>query len=207
MIQKIYGDYLWISSLDKLFVEEYREKFDSYLENTNSIETSSWGQCKVESSYFNNVFIKNHQEIDFDSMFSDMLFNEIELFCKELNINEYNKDSLKIQHIWFNQYFFGDFQENHNHSGERATFSFVYILKNSQSNLDSKLCFGNPRSNLFRCNNFEQLFNIDEYKAVFIPDLNNGDLIIFPSHMDHYVSVHKNKDVNRITISGNIDFL
>ena len=51
------------------------------------------------------MFIKNHQEIDFDSMFSDMLFNEIELFCKELNINEYNKDSLKIQHIWFNQYF------------------------------------------------------------------------------------------------------
>lgn len=206
MIQKIYGDCLWISSIDKIFVEKYSKKFNSYLENTNNIKTSSWGHCKVESSYFNNVFIKNIHELDFDCMFSDMLFKEIESFCKELNINEYNKHSLKIQQIWFNNYSFGDFQENHNHSGSNATFSFVYLFNSAHSSLDSKLCFGNPRSNLFKCNNFERLFNIDEYKTHFIPDLKNGDLIIFPSHMDHYVSVHKNKDVSRITISGNIDF-
>lgn len=206
MIEKIYGDCLWISSIDKIFVEKYSNQFDSYLKNTNNIKTSSWDHCNVKSSYFNNVFIRNNHRLDFDCMFSDMLFNEIELFCKELNINEYNKDSLKIQDIWFNDYKFGDFQESHNHSGPQTIFSFVYLLKSAHSNLDSKLCFGNPRSNLFKYNNYERLFNVNEYKTHFIPDLKNGDLIIFPSHMDHYVSIHKNKDVNRITISGNIDF-
>ena len=204
MIQKIYGDYIWISSLDKIFVEEYSNNFDSYLENTNNINTSSWEHCNVKSSFFNNVFIKNHHELDFNSIFSDMLFKEIELFCKELNINEYNKDSLMIQKIWFNNYKLGDFQEHHNHSGPQTIFSFVYLLKSADSILDSKLCFGNPRSNLFKYNNYERLFNVNEYKTHFIPDLKNGDLIIFPSHMEHYVSIHKNKDVNRITISGNI---
>ena len=56
MIQKIYGDYIWISSLDKIFVDEYSNKFDSYLENTNNINTSSWEHCNVKSSFFNNVF-------------------------------------------------------------------------------------------------------------------------------------------------------
>ena len=202
MIQKIYGDCIWISSLDKIFVEKYSNKFDSYLENTNNINTSSWEHCNVKSSFFNNVFIKNNHNLDFDCMFSDMLFNQIELFCKELNTNEY---SVKIQKIWFNNYKLGDFQESHNHSGPNTIFSFVYLLKSAHSDLDSKLCFTNPRSNLFKYNNYERLFDIDEYKTLFIPDLKNGDLIIFPSHMEHYVSIHKNTDVNRITISGNID--
>ena len=73
MIQKIYGDCIWISSLDKIFVEKYSNKFDSYLENTNNINTSSWEHCKVKSSFFNNVFIKNNHNFDFDCMFSYLI--------------------------------------------------------------------------------------------------------------------------------------
>ena len=48
-----------------------------------------------------------------------------------------------------------------------------------------------------------QLFECQNYDYHYIPEMDEGTLIIFPSYMEHGVSVHKS-DLPRITISGNL---
>ena len=107
--------------------------------------------------------------------------------------------------IWYNEYNYNDFQESHCHSGIDSFYSFVYILKSKDINVDSKLVFENPRSSHLKSIIIgNRMDSIDNYKKEYIPNLSEGDLIVFPSHMKHNVTFHKNKNDSRISISGNI---
>ena len=109
--------------------------------------------------------------------------------------------------MWYNVYEKNDFQETHNHSGKDTFFSFVYILKSKNFNDDSKLFFVNPKDPIYVLNTFEEIFNNLNYQKHFIPQLQEGSIIIFPSHMEHGVSIHKNINDERISISGNIKLI
>jgi len=205
MLKNIFGDYIWIVKLDDDFVKEYEESFNE--DSKNGIDTGSWSKCNVTSSYFNKEIIKNVKKIDYNGKFSIILKNELEKFMNELSkFQEYKIDiNFQIDSFWYNIYEMGDFQEIHDHSGKDSFYSFVYLLKSNNMDLDSELIFDNPRGSLFKLNNFNDMLDgIDNYKVDYKPDLSKGDLIIFPSHMKHYVSLHKNKNDTRITIAGNI---
>ena len=128
--------------------------------------------------------------------------------------------SYNIQQLWHNVYNIGDFQEVHHHMSldRQAAFSFVYLLSDGLSKdlsgnhcypvIDknknpSYLFFNNPRHSLHVSSAMSQLFECQNYDYHYIPEMDEGTLIIFPSYMEHGVSVHKS-DLPRITISGNL---
>lgn len=211
MLKKIYGDYFWLSEIDKELVNKYEKKFNSAMNDKSfNIKTcDGWEKCCVKTSFPNNEFIRNKQSIDFDNILSVEIEKEMNKFIEELEKIKCKKIecSFSIDKMWYNIYNYKDFQESHNHSGETASFSYVFILKADSSSDNANFFFINPRNNLLRSNSFEQLIDVDEYKCSYIPDLKKGDLIIFPSHMNHGVSIHRNKEENRITISGNMSFI
>jgi hypothetical protein len=208
MIKNIYGDYIWISRLDNEFVEEYKEKFLSKIKSSKGvISTSSWRDCNVKSSFFDEPFVNNCSSIDFNMIFSKKVSEEMESFFIKLNEDqgELINIPVHISKIWYNEYNYNDFQETHCHSGRDSFYSFVYILKSKDINVDSKLAFENPRSSHLKSIIIGMRMNsIDNYKEEYVPNLSEGDLVIFPSHMKHNVKFHKNKNDSRISISGNI---
>lgn len=213
MIKNIYGDYIWKSKLDNKFVEEYKNEFLSVSEKQlkTNIITGRWRDSKVTSSFFNHDFISNFLTLDFNGMFSKKISDEMKKFFKELET--FGDDTIeidipiKLTKIWYNEYNYTDYQETHCHTGRDSFYSFVYILKSTNIELDSKIVFENPRSSLFLSLIISQNIQMDNYKSNYRPMLNEGDLIIFPSHMRHYVTGHRNNKDNRISISGNINIL
>lgn len=207
MIKEVFGDYIWKSKLDNNFVEEYKNEFNSRI-NNNSITTNSWGDCNVKSSFFNDELVINSLSIDFNGMFSKKIIDEMKLFFTELEKLDENRNKIDVElviiSLWYNNYNYGDFQEIHDHCGERSFYSFVYIFKSTNKDSDARLVFDNPRGQFFRNMLISEIVKINNYESKYVPKLNEGELIIFPSHMKHYVTCHKSKDDNRITIAGNI---
>ena len=124
--------------------------------------------------------------------------------------------------IWINIYKTGDFQGTHRHiddgfsDGFPSTtisrwdaldlpslhnrspiFSFVYFAKYDHEK-DAHFYIGNPKTT--KLGMMEGDLQITEEKCIIVEQ---GDLIIFPSYLPHYVEKQKNVGP-RITISGNI---
>jgi hypothetical protein len=111
--------------------------------------------------------------------------------------------------IWINIYKTGDFQGTHRHindgfSDEFTTlekrspiFSFVYFAKYDHER-DAHFYIGNPKTT--KLGMMDGDLQITEEKCILVEQ---GDLIIFPSYLPHYVEKQKNIGP-RITISGNI---
>ena len=105
---------------------------------------------------------------------------------------------------WINVYERGDFQELHCHVHGRNVISFSYFHKLPLDDPGcGKFMFKNP--------NYQKNFGgqDDEYITTAVgnlwPNEKQGDLLIFPSWLEHLVSPH-NCDDKRITVSGNIAF-
>jgi len=101
--------------------------------------------------------------------------------------------------IWVNEYLRGHDQETHIHTGPDLDpfFSFAYFAKYDPVK-DSKFIFVNP-SPPTACKKLEKL---PCYKREIIMDVEEGDLLFFPSLLPHRVSTHTNTEP-RVTISGN----
>lgn len=104
--------------------------------------------------------------------------------------------------MWVNMYKKGHCQETHMHTSNHEDeadplFSFAYFAKYNPVK-DAKFIFVNPTPPT-PCKKLEKL---SCYKREIIMDVEEGDLIIFPSILPHRVSTHTNTEP-RVTISGN----
>ena len=102
---------------------------------------------------------------------------------------------LYIQHIWLNDYQEKDYQESHAHAGNGFSFIIYYDTLKCNTILEHPakkeiLCGQNP----------EEDHSI--YDTHFALNKKNGDIIIFPSWLSHFVK--PNSDGK--TIAGNINF-
>lgn len=99
---------------------------------------------------------------------------------------------------WINVYREGHFQETHWHHGEdvRCVFGFVYFVQYDKER-DGKFTFVNPAPDL----KVPGLDACEAFRREFVPDVNEGTILIFPSFMLHNVSVQTSGE--RITIAGN----
>ena len=99
---------------------------------------------------------------------------------------------LNLQNIWENNYVNNDYQEPHIHP--KSDFSFI-IYKDVQ---EGKTVFLNPiRNFLMIYSNISHMF-----KSEFMPKCKNGQIVIFPSFLEHMVL----KSSKQKTISGNLGF-
>jgi len=104
--------------------------------------------------------------------------------------------------FWINKYECDDYQGVHTHDdiNRNILFSFTYFLKYDKD-VDASFLFENFAPRHAICTEMENVFPFFESLK---PDVNEGDIMIFPSWMKHSVDTHKNKDVDRITIAGNL---
>jgi hypothetical protein len=119
------------------------------------------------------------------------------------NIAEDKNRSYEVTHTWFNYYTKDDYQEWHNHIGNGSDLSFVYFLSFDPV-YHSPLVFKDPLHIVRKMSLDTQ---ISGYSPVWSPDLNEGDMIMFPSYLEHCVKIN-NQTVDystpRVTISGNV---
>ena len=103
--------------------------------------------------------------------------------------------------LWINFYKKGDYQDVHHHTEPNIKYSYVYFAKYNHDK-DAKLIIGNNKTARGRSclNTGEILFQLTEEKVIHVQQ---GDLIIFPSYLLHYVE--KQESVGpRITVVGNL---
>ena len=146
--------------------------------------------------------------------------NEFLFDCKELKeqyidvIESFCDDKyiIEIDEIWFNYYIDGEYQEQHNHldsamdvrtKGEKraCTFSCIHFLCYDKE-VHNPVVFKDPIS-IIRSHSFE--FASHKHDDGHKPDINEGDMIMFPSYLEHEVKAGRpTPDNPRITISFNL---
>ena len=152
-------------------------------------------KIKINNINFHNQWLSNTES---SHGFDNTLEKESnEYLCKI--INSYLTDNfnhlieVEITSIWQNNYKNNDFQESHIHAGNH--FSFVIYKKVEKG----KTIFLHPTRNLMQAfypeHLLEKLFPIG-----FTPEVNQSNIVIFPSFLEHMVA----KINNSVTIAGNI---
>tara|TARA_B100000586_G_C19902023_1_gene339546 strand:+ start:96 stop:653 length:558 start_codon:yes stop_codon:yes gene_type:complete len=112
----------------------------------------------------------------------------------ELLKEKYNNFIITINEIWRNKYLDNDYQEPHTHIN--TSFSFIIY---EEIPTGAYTIFFNPAKYLIQATvGYDE--NIIPLK--FKPDVNKGQIIIFPSYVEHMV----NRNSDQVTISGNFDF-
>jgi len=157
-------------------------------------------RCKLNTSFskdydFNNFLYEEDllKKIIWDPI--DRMFNQLE---NEIPIPKYSH----INQAWYNIYETGDAtQEIHNHLGNSfkikdveytCLYSVIYILESQEDKNPTVFYKPAPTTG------FDSMGDIS-YSP---PDVSEGTVIIFPSHLLHYV---RPSQYNRITLSYNIN--
>jgi len=99
--------------------------------------------------------------------------------------------TVRLSSIWRNEYKNNDFQEPHVHTNSKFSF-IIYEEVNKVHTV-----FYNPAKYLI-----EATLGRDLVQFLFIPEMKKGQIIVFPSYLEHMV----NKNSDQVTISGNVDF-
>ena len=162
-----------------------------------------WSTTKIITSIENdkaNDFLYNSEEL------SNQYINVIESFCDDDYV-------IEIDEIWFNYYIDGEYQEQHNHldsamevrtksNSPISTFSCIHFLCYDKE-VHNPVVFKDPIS-IIRSHSFE--FASHKHDDGHKPDINEGDMIMFPSYLEHEVkSGRPTPDNPRITISFNLN--
>ena len=117
------------------------------------------------------------------------------------------KKSAKIFIVscWINFYKKGSFQELHNHAGGGCQLALVYFL-NYEKETDGRFYFYDTNTEMVS-NDLTTLFSgaIGSFGSVLHPNVDEGDVLIFPSYLHHGVGPHNGEGV-RITVSCNLSF-
>ena len=149
-----------------------------------------WTTHKVRTSFSTQSNILNQDELT--SQYIDCMRD---VFDKDFDVS--------INKIWYNVYTDGEYQEVHDHLGslfEPSHFSFIHFLCFDNENHNPPE-FRDPLSQLRTTSLELERNNCGE---VYVPDVTEGDLIMFPSYLQHCVPPGKKTEYPRITISFNV---
>ena len=109
----------------------------------------------------------------------------------------------RFTNIWYNVYQDGEYQEFHDHLGTTINpihFAFIHFLSYDKEEHQPPE-FLDPLK-FVRHSSLELLTN--RCGEVYVPDIEEGDLLMFPSYLQHCVPPGKKTNKPRITISFNI---
>jgi len=142
-----------------------------------------------------NSTYKNTKDEDILNVIEkDSVIYLLNILAKLLEEKIEERFEISLLNIWENVYSDNDFQEPHIHA--KSDYSFI-IYKEVEKD-GGKTVFLNPNRNVM-----ESFTNIHHhFQNIFKPSCNKGQVIIFPSFLEHMVL----KTSNQHTISGNLKF-
>ena len=133
----------------------------------------------------------------------NLLDNQYRECLDEIFDKDYTAD---INDIWYNVYFDGEYQEIHDHLGgalNPAHFSCIHFLSfNKEEHQPPE--FHDPLAQL---RHLSVEFDSNDCGDIYVPDVDEGDLLMFPSYLRHCVLPCEKTEYPRITISFNIRVL
>ena len=168
--------------------QELKDKLLSELTDDKLSQPKEWN-CSVQSSF------ETDNNFSWDYFYECIKPNLIDMH-QQLNGNPLHQ--FKMTEAWLNKYGRGDSQEVHTHIGaDNCTFSCSYFAQYALN--DARFLFYDP----------DQTKHLGEFTKhysgvvnTWFPDVQEGDIIIFPSWLHHQVEPHRS-DTTRITVSAN----
>ena len=167
-----------------------KDKLLSEMSDAQLSQPREWN-CSIQSSFETNT---NMTDFSWDFFYDSIKPNLIEMHT-ELGGNPTLQ--FNMTEAWLNKYKRGDSQEVHTHiGGDNTTFSCAYFAQ--YANNDAKFIFYDPDQTKHLGNYSKHYSTVNTW----FPDVQEGDIIIFPSWLHHQVDVHRS-DTTRITVSAN----
>ena len=168
--------------------QQLKDKLLSELTDDKLSQPKEWN-CSVQSSF------ETDNNFSWDYFYECIKPNLIDMH-QQLNGNPLHQ--FKMTEAWLNKYERGDSQEVHTHIGaDNTTFSCSYFAQYALN--DARFLFYDP----------DQTKHLGEFSKhyggvvnTWFPDVQEGDIIIFPSWIHHQVEPHRS-DTTRITVSAN----
>lgn len=215
-------------SLESLFsVPLYKESFKQHSEFKNLIcpilidEYKKANRSNVKIGWNSNLFSTFfNQEIhmygdlrgitkNLTAEFMPIVSNAIK--AMGLNPASFSMGNIATGNHWYNVYGPGQNQERHSHIP--SSLSLVYSIQYNED-IHSPLVFYNPikwgesrRFSMFASDEQTELYVSPLYQDKHIPFYDEGDVLIFPSELEHAVfpQEKESEDYLRITYSMNIE--
>lgn len=183
-------------------LELKRSLLNQILINSNYLEIpDNWATNKVKTSFDQEP---EGREIFYDgSPYLDMVMQKYYNCIKFIFDQDF---SFIIKEIWYNVYTDGEYQETHDHLAtpfNQCHFSCIHFLSFDKTQHNPPE-FRDPLSQL-RSLSIE--FESNNYGQIYVPQVEEGDLLMFPSYLMHRVLPCKKTDYPRVTISFNIKVL
>ena len=168
--------------------QELKDKLLSELTDDKLSQPKEWN-CSVQSSF------ETDNNFSWDYFYECIKPNLLDMH-QQLKGNPLHQ--FTMTEAWLNKYGRGDSQEVHTHIGaDNCTFSCSYFAQYALN--DARFLFYDP----------DQTKHLVEFTKhysgvvnTWFPDVQEGDIIIFPSWLHHQVEPHRS-DTTRITVSAN----
>ena len=145
------------------------------------------------NSYSNNSYIFN----DKLKNIKQFCEQQLKIYVKEV-INPKEELDFYITQSWLNITKPGEF--HHEHSHQNSIISGVFYISTEE---DDKITFSDVNAKLKEFISFEkEEFNIWNSSSWFFP-VNNNELVLFPSWLNHKVDRNEKATTDRISISFN----
>ena len=113
---------------------------------------------------------------------------------------------INIDEIWYNVYMNGEWQEDHDHIGGPygSHYSCIHFLS-FDPEIHEPIQFRDP---LMQLRNLSVELDRNNYSHIWMPNIKEGDFIMFPSYLTHCVQAGKpTPNYPRITIAFNFRVL
>ena len=136
-------------------------------------------ESKVETTYMGQTLFDKDSITYLNIELLNVLSYLLKPYCKNFAFN--------VSNIWINKYSKNNYQAGHVHPSD---FSFIIYYEVNKS----YTVFNSPIKNLLQYSD-NKIFEED-----YEPDLKQGDIIVFPSYLEHWVKPNS----NNITVAGNI---
>ena len=166
-------------------------------DSKSTVRPDGWGTNKIITSFLQdtNEVIEKNKDVLLEEYINSLRY----FFDRSFDFNLLN--------IWYNLYMDGEYQEEHDHLStehiSREHFSFIHFLSFDKMQHNPPI-FADPMKSL-RSLSIE--LDKNNYSSKYEPNIEEGDILMFPSYLRHYVLPCKKSDYPRITISFNIELL
>ena len=168
--------------------QELKDKLLSELTDDKLSQPKEWN-CSVQSSF------ETENNFSWDYFYECIKPNLLDMH-QQLKGNPLHQ--FTMTEAWLNKYGRGDSQEVHTHIGaDNCTFSCSYFAQYALN--DARFLFYDPDQTK-HLGDFTKHY--DGVVNTWFPDVQEGDIIIFPSWLHHQVEPHRS-DTTRITVSAN----
>jgi hypothetical protein len=162
---------------------------DDYEKNKSKEHLFDYNQNFLNSSQYEDIILKPAQELILN------LYNPQNPY----KLSKSKPKNIRLKDLWWVLYDNGDYAENHHHG--LFGISGVYFLELSDTNT-TNFVIQNP----YPIANFRPENRQDDlaYRIFEATDVKEGDILLFPSSMQHYVNPVKTR---KISIAFNLEIL